>query len=296
MKKRRKLILSRKGFDAANGGMPSPILPDGTLMSLPIPMANEAVTLGDIPAPGDGGTMGDVVHTLSNGRHGRVTPVHLDPDLVRASRGERRSDWRPLFGQAAAAQSHLANQCVGEGDVFLFFGWFRQAEGTLRALRFKPKSDAPDRHVVFGWMQIGEVWDVTAGVPAAFPSWARYHPHVLGRFNGRNVIYAATELLMLPDGTSCGLPGAGALKRFSDACVLTEGGRSRSNWLLPGWFLSTGGPALTYHRDPRRWERVGDRVRLRTVGTGQEFVMEISAVLEPASRWIASLLAGVDRP
>jgi hypothetical protein len=32
-----KVILSRKGFDSASGGMPSPILPDGTLISLPIP-------------------------------------------------------------------------------------------------------------------------------------------------------------------------------------------------------------------------------------------------------------------
>ena len=32
-----KIILSRKGFDSSNGFMPSPILPDGTLLSLPIP-------------------------------------------------------------------------------------------------------------------------------------------------------------------------------------------------------------------------------------------------------------------
>jgi len=32
-----KIILSRKGFDSANGGMASPIFPDGRLISLPIP-------------------------------------------------------------------------------------------------------------------------------------------------------------------------------------------------------------------------------------------------------------------
>ncbi|NCB03524.1 MAG: hypothetical protein EOM67_15440 [Spirochaetia bacterium] len=32
-----KVILSRKGFDSKYGGRPSPILPDGTLLSLPIP-------------------------------------------------------------------------------------------------------------------------------------------------------------------------------------------------------------------------------------------------------------------
>jgi len=32
-----KIILSRKGFDSEAGGYPSPILPDGTMLSLPIP-------------------------------------------------------------------------------------------------------------------------------------------------------------------------------------------------------------------------------------------------------------------
>lgn len=31
-----KVILSRKGFDSSNGGIPSPIMPDGTLLSMPI--------------------------------------------------------------------------------------------------------------------------------------------------------------------------------------------------------------------------------------------------------------------
>lgn len=34
-----KIILSRKGFDSENGGYPSPILPDGSLLSIPIPFA-----------------------------------------------------------------------------------------------------------------------------------------------------------------------------------------------------------------------------------------------------------------
>ena len=39
-----KIILSRKGFDSGCGGYPSPILPDGTIISLPIPAINENVT------------------------------------------------------------------------------------------------------------------------------------------------------------------------------------------------------------------------------------------------------------
>jgi len=43
-----KVILSRKGFDAQFGGQPSPVLPDGTLLSLPIPRENDIVTYGDL--------------------------------------------------------------------------------------------------------------------------------------------------------------------------------------------------------------------------------------------------------
>ena len=32
-----KLILSRKGFDSSSGGQANPIMPDGTVLSLPIP-------------------------------------------------------------------------------------------------------------------------------------------------------------------------------------------------------------------------------------------------------------------
>ena len=39
--KPRKLILSRKGFDSGSGGCPSPIFPDGTVFSLPIPSGDE---------------------------------------------------------------------------------------------------------------------------------------------------------------------------------------------------------------------------------------------------------------
>ena len=42
-----KVILSRKGFDTANGGIPSPIMPDGTLLSMPIP-SNDALAFDDL--------------------------------------------------------------------------------------------------------------------------------------------------------------------------------------------------------------------------------------------------------
>ena len=43
-----KIILSRKGFDAEYGGQPSPILPDGTLLSMPIPYPDEVIKYTDL--------------------------------------------------------------------------------------------------------------------------------------------------------------------------------------------------------------------------------------------------------
>ena len=43
-----KIILSRKGFDSSNGRIPSPILPDGTLLSLPIPGKFDNLSFDDL--------------------------------------------------------------------------------------------------------------------------------------------------------------------------------------------------------------------------------------------------------
>ena len=76
--KPKKLILSRKGFDSGSGGCPSPIFPDGTMFSLPIPSADEEtfedLQHGDI-------NIAEVVTGITNGRMSRRGRVHLDPDL-----------------------------------------------------------------------------------------------------------------------------------------------------------------------------------------------------------------------
>ena len=43
-----KVVLSRKGFDSSAGGVASPIMPDGTMLSLPIPDRTSPVSYADI--------------------------------------------------------------------------------------------------------------------------------------------------------------------------------------------------------------------------------------------------------
>ena len=124
-----KVILSRKGFDSSYGGTASPILPDGTLLSLPIPSKAETVKFTDLHY--DGQSYYDIVKSLKpTVKIKEKYACHLDPDL-RRDVISRLDGWRPAFGQEGAALSHLQNQCVGVGDLFLFYGWFKQAELRL---------------------------------------------------------------------------------------------------------------------------------------------------------------------
>lgn len=70
-----KIILSRKGFDSANGGIVSPIMEDGTLISFPIPSD-------------DKDTFDDLIYCdqpyskiLEDLKYKGSPNCHIDPDL-----------------------------------------------------------------------------------------------------------------------------------------------------------------------------------------------------------------------
>lgn len=280
-----KLILSRKGFDSSCGGAASPILPDGSLFSMPIPSRDSPINYDELRI-GDR-FVGPLVEALTNGRVQRSHGAHLDPDL-RASTYARRPGWRPLFGQDGTAQAHLENQGVGVGDLFLFFGWFRQTEETAAWYRFVP--GAPDLHVLFGWLQVGRVLPV--GAPELeVPAWAAYHPHFHRDSEGRNTVYVAREDLRLT-GMAPGPAGAGVFRRYRDALRLTAPGHTRTGWRLPGWFFPWDGrPPLTYHGNPDRWSLAADHAMLRSVPRGQEFVLDGDHYPE-AIEWAYGLVCG----
>lgn len=285
-----KIILSRKGFDASAGGMPSPILPDGRMVSLPIPSRTDRRRLSDIRF--EDVPLGRLVEQLSGGRTQARQTVHMDPDIY-ADFIDRPRGWRAALGQTGAAQAHLANQGVRAGDLFLFYGWFRQTLATPDGPRFDRQ--APDLHVIYGWLQVGEVWPVVSNRQAllhAHPALAD-HPHVARPdhySNPRNTLYLASEGLSLPglDGTR---PGCGTFRRFDPGLCLTEPGQSRRIWRLPSWFHpGRKRPPLSFHRDPARWSRHGRHVRLESAARGQEFVLD-AAFYSEARRWAGDLIA-----
>lgn len=282
-----KLILSRKGFDSANGGCPSPII-DGHLCSLPIPDAGAPTSYKKI-SPFNGAPIAKIVEDLTRGQVRRGHRAHLDPDLRRDAIA-RAAGWRPMFGQAGAAQSHLARHDVGCGDLFLFFGYFRRAEKVGGAFRFV--RNAPRLHVIFGWLQVGCVATVTRDLAAEKP-WAAGHPHLAPRAieYENNTLYFASDRL-----SSIGLKtsGAGTFDRIRPELILTHTDSSRSVWELPRWFAPGRRPPLTYHGDPTRWTDCGSSTLLQTVGIGQEFVLDAEQYPE-AREWLRSIFRAANR-
>lgn len=281
-----KLILSRKGFDTAAGGVPSPILPDGRLLSLPIPDDRSTVSYDDIVH--EGASLGPLVAELTRGRVAAGQGAHLDPDLL-AEHLPRRPGWRPVFGQRGQAQSHLRNQGVGPGDLFLFFGLFRRVERREGAWRFAP--EARPCHLLWGWMQVDEVVSLEGGLPPGL-EWAWDHPHAQRLKAARNTLYLARPRLAL-EGVADGLPGAGVFAHEAPARRLTAPGAEQvSAWALPRCFYpGDGQPPLSYHADPSRWRLQAHHVALKAVARGQEFVLDGAAYPE-ALAWAGELIYG----
>lgn len=283
-----KIILSRKGFDASCGGKPSPIFPDGSLYSLPIPEGRrgQQSTCYDDVCWGEG-TLGQLVQDLTQGAIRGDRRVHLDPDL-RADSLSRPADWRPLFGQTGAAEGHLRNRGVAPGDIFLFYGWFRAVELVQGRYCYVPH--APDLHVLFGWLQIESRLAIAPAAP--LPDWLSYHPHVGNRQTyAQNALYVAAPRLTVRSHR-CPIPGAGVFPQFAPALQLTAPtAASRSLWELPRWFHPAGrASTLSYHGKPGRWQLSDRSVFLRNVGQGQEFVLDCDHYPE-AIDWLAELFA-----
>jgi hypothetical protein len=213
--------------------------------------------------------------------------AHLDPDLDFKSL-QRIRGWRPIFGQANSAESHLANKGLGPGDIFLFFGLFREVERVgskwAYARACRPK------HVIFGWLQVNRKVATTEWPEA--DRWAFYHPHFSQKKRLNNVIYVANRALKLPGPRASNIPGAGVFPFFSPQLQLTAPDLKRiGRWLLPAWCHPEGrNSVLSYHRNLSRWEISQEGMLLSTVGRGQEFVLDCDDYPE-AINWLRSLVS-----
>ena len=291
-----KVIISRKGFDSTYGGCASPIFLDGSMLSLPIPTSRSNVQYQQLTARSR--NIGQVVEELSGGKHTRSSTTHLDPDLDRDVL-PRLHGWRPTFGQTGGQLTHLTNCGVSAGDLFLFFGWFREVSTSPNGSLIWTRS-APNRQVIFGWLQVDQELHVGANGSAAVKSfpWLRDHPHVSGTWGEKNSIFIAKERLDISGCPDLGsLPGGGSFSNFLDSRRLTKAGQgNRSLWSLPAWFSPQAGEAtLSLHGNPSRWTPNpdgDDRVLLDSAKIGQEFVLSARNP-ELVNEWLRVVFADI---
>jgi hypothetical protein len=264
-----KVILSRKGFDSGTGGSPSPLLIDqGRFVSFPIPEVNKIYKSDTARRYSDLQVSTEMSYLALMEQLGLKdfsnTFTHLDPDILHDELVDREPGWRGVFGQCDAAAMHLMNNHVEPGDLFLFFGWFRDAQVIDGQYRYISRTD---RHIIWGYLQVGQI-DLIDN-EQEYEEWKLGHPHYRNRDRNNNTGYVSRECLSFAPE----LPGCGVFP-FHSSLVLSNGNpNKRSEWSLPPFFAPASGTRMTYHENPERWQMDGDACILKSVSKGQEFVI-----------------------
>ena len=215
-----KVVLSRKGFDSANGGIVSPIFENGLMISFPIP-SDDSDRFSDLHYEGV-----SYLDILSDLHYKGGKFCHMDPDLDQARRIKIIDKWVPAFGQIDSSATYLKNIGIEEGDLFLFFGNFHCVEKHNGHYRYIRKSGDfykdRDLQVIWGYLQVGKIIDDPAEQKQLY-----WHPHSIpGRRNNKtNVIFKASEKLSFDESK----PGAGLLD-FDVKRVLTLENNNKATW------------------------------------------------------------------
>jgi hypothetical protein len=255
------------------------------MVSLPIRDKQSPIRYADIKIDGE-----SIAPLVSRVTHGRILPdygAHLDPDLSVGSL-PRLNGWRPIFGQTGSAQGHLNNNRVQPGDMFLFFGLFRQTTFENGELTWVKGSKLV--HVIWGWLQIAEILPVDISKERLY-DWAQYHPHCCWEADKNNVLYIASRHLSFGQIVLKDVPSAGIFPKFSESRQLTAPlAPNTSLWRLPEWFFPRNGRRpLTYHSNMERWRMTAEGAELKAVAKGQEFILDCDEYPEALS-WLSYVL------
>jgi len=258
-----KIILSRKGYDDQYGGKPSVIMPDGTMLSFPIPVTakEQGTESKNLKFKGEPltGMFEELGHLQSNLIH------HVDPDIYHLTGNLPYGS----YGQAGAALGHLENQGVGAGDIFLFFGTFCNTIMLDDKLQYEMMHPF---HAIFGYLKVGRKVSMADIDNEPELYWLRLHPHYInkdfGDYKKANAIYLGSD--------------SGFFK-YSNNLLLTKPGYKKSWWQLPSFFKDV---KLSYHENVTKRHN-GDFVEFQSVAKGQEFVFELNGEIQ---QWVGEIL------
>lgn len=256
-----KVILSRKGFDSANGGYASPII-NGCPLSLPIPDNNETIKYSELTYK-NGLSYLNIMKQLNIRGYNENSTCHYDPDFNLGA-----------IGQINQAQSHLNNNKVDIGDLFLFFGWFKETTNIEGKIVFKNNAKYPNGfHLIFGYLEIDDIIHTSS---QDTPLWLQNHCHYTRksvRADKTNTIYVGRRKSFLHQNKD----GFGILS-FSEKRILTKNNEgARTHWNIEG----LRGLSITYN--PNAWHKH----YFQAADIGQEFVIEES---RQAENWALGIL------
>ena len=278
-----KVILSRKGFDSANGGIASPIFEDGTMLSFPIPskdhdkdkIAYEELTCNKI-------LLNELLENL--GYKGDKY-CHLDPDLDSTRRVVSVEGWKPAFGQINQSASYLINNQIVGGDLFLFFGNFRnvvKSHGKYKfAHRNKNSADpyyGKEMQIIWGYLQVGEIISDPKEQEKFF-----WHPHACEKrlFKEKNnlIFTAAKRLSFAPQ-----MPGYGIFS-YDKKRVLTMPGKTKAIWKKQKAYDVDNINKIN-NRDNKRKNSAKDPKGIYHAGIWQELVLKDN---NDSEKWAKSM-------
>lgn len=280
-----RVILSRKGFDSANGGIPSPILPyNNQLISLPIPSKEDSIAYSELLSKEYSNYYSIISSLQQHKRKHIIQPsdtCHLDPDIYPIM--DRSKNWKPLFGQIGASQTHLQDNFIGKNDLFLFFGWFRYTTLKNQSLSF----DADRKyslHVIFGYFQVEKILTKDSEID----SWMTYHPHIQSKtrfMNKTNCVYVAKDHL----SWNKDLPGAAPFNYIDESLILTKKDKQGQYLSRSKWYFTAKHPfgkkiAITYH-NKKSWQKD----YFQSASIGQEFILEDCKEVEQWAKDIIQL-------
>ncbi|MDD4157531.1 MAG: hypothetical protein PHY08_13280 [Candidatus Cloacimonetes bacterium] len=271
-----KIILSKKGFDSSYGGVASPVfVEDKSFISLPIPTDNPdyakdkgySICYNNLSLYGH--NYGKLVEDLTKNKIKGDDITHFDPDIIREVYQNRKPEWTPLFGQDSSFQGHLRLQNVGKGDIFLFFGLFRMVKKVGNNYQYV--RGAKKFNMLWGWMQIEDIISVDNS-DNKVKDWMKYHSHFYLKDSKQNTLYLASKDLIIDEEVILENGGAGKFKKYSEELQLTrQGSDPWTDWILPSCFYNS---EMTFHQKDDRWKLIDDKVELKAVSRGQEFVLD----------------------
>ena len=276
-----RIVLSRKGWDSGSGGRPNLIFDEtGEMVMLPIPEYENDVTYDKLHLSRDENIRNHLKRIVP--AHCQKTNIpftcHADPNLRNLF---GRKEYQGSLGQVSTSQTHLKNQKIKVGDVFIFFGLFNHV--ILKNGELRIRSRYPG-HVIFGYLQIGDIIspkdynkEGRAEIESKYP-WITDQPHWNAekyKKYSNNCIYVAAEHCTFNKS----LPGCGTFDYHEELNLSMRDIPQSTHWNLP---LELRNLSITYCPTGM----VDDKY-FQAPARGQELVIEDSPA---ASKWAEKLI------